>query len=85
MKMAKVINGFHSQVHCALLYTMLPILDGISEICAHVRNRNRCARKEQSLLFDLFKAPDLRAVTHYFSPKRPIFHHACATFSEAIN
>ena len=44
-----------------------------------------CKLKEQSLLFDLFKAFDLIESSHkldYFSsPKRPIFLHAYATSS----
>ena len=55
----------------------------------HVRYelRNRCARKDQSLLFDLYKVFDsirTRAWSHFgfFSLKRPAFLHACATCSE---
>ena len=41
--------------------------------------------KEQSLLFDLFKAFDQIESIHesdFFSPKRPIFLHACVTCPE---
>ena len=46
---------------------------------------NRFACKEQSLLFDLFKAIDQIESSHkseVFSLKRLIFLHACATCSE---
>ena len=66
---------------------ILFILDG--------KLRNRCARWEYSLLFDLFKAFDLFETLNYviqwfesshesdfFHPKRLIFLQACATCSE---
>ena len=41
------------------------------------------ARKDQFLLFDLFRAFEQRAVTDWmFYPKRPIFLHVCPTYSE---
>ena len=46
---------------------------------------NRCACREQSLLFDLCKSFDKFESSHksdIFYPKRPIFLHACATGSE---
>ena len=46
---------------------------------------NRCARLEQYLLFDLFKAFDWIKRDHksiLFSPKRPIFLRAFAACSE---
>ena len=52
--------------------SMLPVLDGYSELGAHVRG--------QSLLFDLFKAFDYIKSCHksdFFSEK--IFLHACAS------
>ena len=44
--------------------------------------RNRCARKEQALLFDLFKAFDEIGCIYNNSPTSPTFLHACATCSE---
>ena len=47
--------------------------------------RNRFARKEQSLLFDLFKTFNKIESSYksdFFLHKRPISHHACATSSE---
>ena len=49
---------------------MVLLLDGNSEIVA-----------EKFLIFDLFKAFN-SITTDFFSPKRPIFLHACATCSE---
>ena len=55
---------------------------------AYIRwqRRNRCARKDQSLLFDLFNWQLIRSrvVTKqiFFSEKKPIFLHMCATYSE---
>ena len=52
---------------------MILILDGTSKIGA------------QSGLFDLFMAFDKIESGHksdVFSPKRPVFLHACATYSE---
>ena len=43
---------------------------------------NSCARKEQSLLFDLFKAFDKVESRQKSGPKRRIFLHACSTCSE---
>ena len=44
--------------------------------------RSRCARKEQSLLFDLYKAFDqIESIQKLnFSPRRPIFLHVWARF-----
>ena len=47
------------------------LLDGYSEIGSHVRS-NLCLRH-------LIRS---RAVTNFFSPKRPTFIYACATYSE---
>ena len=58
--------------------SMVLILDGNSLI-------SRCARMEQFLLFICLRhLIRLRAITNlmFFYPKRPIFHHACATFNE---
>ena len=47
--------------------------------------RNRWALKKQSLLFDLFNAFDCIESSHkseFSSPKRPIFLHACVTWSD---
>ena len=56
---------------------MVLILDGISEMGAHVRS-NLC------YFICLRHEIRSRAVTNlsYFSPKRPIFLHACATCFE---
>ena len=54
---------------------MLLILDG-----------NRCARKEQSLLFDMFEAFEWIGSSHksgvFFIKKKTFFVHVCATCSE---
>ena len=49
-----------------------------------VTQKKRCARKEQTLLFDLYKSFDQfeSGTNRVFLPKRPIFHHACAAFNE---
>ena len=46
--------------------------------------RNMCSGKEQSLLFDMFKAFNHIKSNNkqYFLSKRPIFLQACATCSE---
>ena len=47
--------------------------------------RNRCARYEQSLSFNLYKEFGLIDSSHnlsFFSPKRSIFLHECATYNE---
>ena len=46
--------------------------------------RERCARNDQYLLFDLVKAYDKIKSSQktFFSPKRPIIHHSCATCSD---
>ena len=54
-------------------HPMVHMLDGNSKVDA------------QSLLFDLFKAFDLSERSHnldFFSAKRPIILHVCATCSE---
>ena len=56
---------------------MVLILDGYL--------KDRSAGKNQSLLFNLFKAFFWNEISHksdVFSPKRPIFLHACAVCSE---
>ena len=60
-----------------LVLCMALILDGNLEIW--------CARQEQSLLRDLFKAfdsIDSSLKSNIFSAKTPIFLHACAACSE---
>ena len=47
-------------------------------VCYYIESIN-CERKEQYMLFDLFKAFDLIRVTNrIFCPERPLFY-ACAT------
>ena len=44
--------------------------------------QNSCACKEQSKIFHLLKAFDKSKHKQFFSPKRPLFLHSYATFSE---
>ena len=75
-KKVSLLGSNQSQIDGPLMYKvtvrfMVLILDGNLEI-------NRCARKEQSLLFDLFKAFDQIES----SLRKTYFLHVCASCSE---